>query len=599
MYTSRYQFFYDEEQKEAVLVKADDLYDDQKGYGFLTEQNRKEQELLQLPELNTAFEPWYWLAGQELTVIGADEKGCFLESEELIPLSFKCRVPKPGNYEITIGVYSGNEGMKDLMIFTGRRRLMARGIDIGPHEIFEESFTVNICDIIPRGKEEAYEDKTLDVTLIGKNPGISFLEIREADCPTIFIGGDSTLTDQTAAYPYYPEASYCGWAQMLPVWLKRGIAVSNHAHSGLTTESFRNEGHFDIVRKNIKKGDYFLMQFGHNDQKLPHLAASGGYAENLRAYVREIQSLGAYPAIITPMARNTWKGSDGSYNDLLEESAAACRMVAEEFGIPLLDLHEKSMTFIKSIGLEDGKRYFFPKDYTHSNDFGAYRMAGFVAEAMKEVKLTFADEYVKEACAEWAPPSVIHIPVPPAEFRGAEAALLEVRFTDIEDSPEKEAITKLTESGVIPNDDTLFRPQEKITRAEALAYIIKAVSFVPTNVYNDMYTDVIGHEWYAGTVECAYQNDIVDPALIEGQEFRPEKHVTVEELASFCVNAYKSRKMLKEIPESALEKEAAAWARPYIRTASYLGFLEGSSQLESCVTRAEAAVVIERLRDSV
>jgi len=41
MYTSRYHFFYDEEQKEAVLVKADDLYDDQKGYGFLTEQNRK------------------------------------------------------------------------------------------------------------------------------------------------------------------------------------------------------------------------------------------------------------------------------------------------------------------------------------------------------------------------------------------------------------------------------------------------------------------------------------------------------------------------------------------------------------------------------
>lgn len=592
MYNIRYHFYEDKENDGAVSVRPEDLYDEEKGFGFLAEKNRIEQELLQLPELNSAFEPWYWLAGQELTRISRDETGCALEGEELVPLSFKCRVPKQGNYDITIGIEGGSAGVQDLMVFTGRRRLMERGIDVAPLGHFEKTYTVNICDIIPRGKEEAYEDTTLDVTLIGKKTRISFLEVRETECPTIFIAGDSTLTDQGAAYPYVPGASYCGWAQMLPAFLKKGVAVSNHAHSGLTTESFRNEGHFDIVRKYIKRGDYFLMQFGHNDQKLPHLEARGGYADNLRAYVREMQKAGAAPVIVTPLARNTWKGSDGSYNDLLVEFAGACREVAEEFQIPILDLHANSMAFIKKTGLEDAKRYFFPKDYTHSNDFGAYLMAGFVAEEMKKAGIPYEGGFVQEGCTDWIPPVEIEVPLPPADFKGAALASFEVRFTDIAGRPQEETIRRLAEAGIIPNDDTLFRPEENITRAEALAWIIKAVSFVPTNVYNDMYTDVIGHEWYAGTVECAFQNEIVDPELIDGSEFGPEKQVATEELLSFCVNAYKSRKILKDIPECLLEKEGPEWAKSYIRAGHYLGFIEDGRSFGKYMTREEAAVMI-------
>ena len=50
--------------------------------------------------------------------------------------------------------------------------------------------------------------------------------------------------------------------------------------------------------------------------------------------------------------------------------------------------------------------------------------------------------------------------------------------------------------------------------------IIRTVRFFPTNVYNDMYEDVVGHEWYAGTVECAYQNGMIDEHLVEGTMWR-------------------------------------------------------------------------------
>ena len=36
-------------------------------------------------------------------------------------------------------------------------------------------------------------------------------------------------------------------------------------------------------------------------------------------------------------------------------------------------------------GLETAKRWFYPGDYTHTNDFGAYKMAGFVAHALGDV----------------------------------------------------------------------------------------------------------------------------------------------------------------------------------------------------------------------
>ena len=43
-----------------AAVTASDLYCPDKGYGFVTEENRKEQESLQLPELNAGFDTLYW-----------------------------------------------------------------------------------------------------------------------------------------------------------------------------------------------------------------------------------------------------------------------------------------------------------------------------------------------------------------------------------------------------------------------------------------------------------------------------------------------------------------------------------------------------------
>ena len=119
---------------------------------------------------------------------------------------------------------------------------------------------------------------------------------------------------------------------MITAYLNDKAGVSNHAHSGLTTDSFRKEGHYAVIDQYRKPGDFFFFQFGHNDQKLDELKAFGGYRTNLARYINECRDKGGYPVLVTPVARNSWKGNDGSYNDLLAEYAESCREVGRAPG---------------------------------------------------------------------------------------------------------------------------------------------------------------------------------------------------------------------------------------------------------------------------
>lgn len=533
---------------ECLYQKKSDKAEAEQSYGFLTEQNRKQEKQLQIPELNSGYDTVYWCRGCDITQIAADEHGCYAkwDGEGEIPITFVADVPKEGNYQVRIKLYAAEE-ITEAMIFLGRRRLAWRGMlgvakkpytdEKGMNRLldgyWEGTFVTNICPIIPRTFTEPMEDLTLDVTVIGRGVHLAEVEVLPWEGRTLYIAGDSTVTDQSADYPYLPGSSYCGWGQMISAYLGNVMAVSNHAHSGLTTESFRSEGHYEILHERIGAGDICLIQFGHNDQKLMHLMADGGYRENLIRYIEELKKKQVLPVIVTPLARNSWRGDDGAYNDLLEHYAAVCRQVAKEYEIPLLDLHEKSMEFVKTEGRDSAMRYFYSSDYTHSNDYGAYRFAGYVYEEM--VREGFlASECCKSekesmsSLAAWNPPAVLPQLTIPEEFVGIEN----------------------------PNEEKLFenleRPEDELTRAEALELVVTTMHFFPTNVYNDMFEDVIGHETYAGTVECAWQNGLIPETMIEEHKFFPQRKVTGREFIEILKQGYKSRRVWTKEHEDAL-----------------------------------------------
>lgn len=588
MFRRNFLFGVDSATANVIGVTSDKLYKPGSGYGFVIELNRRRQELLKFPELNSGFETMYWYQDKNLTCIQNDENGCFVDSKSImdalarqegghypgemrrIPLSFKMDVPRQGNYLTTIVIRS-EEAMEDVLIFTGRRRLVYKGtIEAGKEFRFET--VINVCDIVPRGQERIYRDTTLDITIVADKPRLTSVSVVEVKCPTIYIAGDSTVTDQSAEYPYAPGTSYCGWGQMLTAYLSKDVAVSNHAHSGLTTESFRKEGHYAIIDQYSRHRDYYFIQFGHNDQKLEELKARGGYRTNMLGYINECRSRGAYPVLVTPLARNSWKG-DGTYNDLLQEYAEAVKEIGQITETPVLDLHGLSKEFIVHQGLEASKDYLFPGDFTHSNDFGAYKMAGFIAQEIKRVcgqhtspSYRFLAKCVTEGFGPWTCKEKIVLPVKPKVYE-------EIKNPDV-------AAPLLSE---------VEEPQKAADRAAVLDMLIKTVRFFPTNVYNDMYEDIVGHEWYAGTIEVAYQNGMILPEMVEGNKFYPTKEVTVEEMLVFAMNGYSSRKTLPEERACVYDDKCADYARRYVRAACSLGLIpnDGSVDLKRVVSRGE------------
>ena len=134
-------------------------------------------------------------------------------SPRRIPLLFKVDVPRQGNYKVTLTIRSEEE-IGEVLIFTGRRRLAFYG-RVGAGE-FTYTMITNVCDIVPVGYSRIFADKTVDIAVLADRPRISALTVEEVNGPTVYLAGDSTVTDQPGDYPYYPGTCNCGWGQMLP-----------------------------------------------------------------------------------------------------------------------------------------------------------------------------------------------------------------------------------------------------------------------------------------------------------------------------------------------------------------------------------------------
>ncbi|MDE7018469.1 MAG: GDSL family lipase, partial [Lachnospiraceae bacterium] len=79
---------------------------------------------------------------------------------------------------------------------------------------------------------------------------------------TIFWAGDSTV--QYNGIMTYPQT---GIGQVLHLFLKPEVKVENHAKNGRSTKSFIDESRLPAIYDKISEGDFFFIQFGHNDEK--------------------------------------------------------------------------------------------------------------------------------------------------------------------------------------------------------------------------------------------------------------------------------------------------------------------------------------------
>lgn len=213
---------------------------------------------------------------------------------------------------------------------------------------------------------------------------------RKDDMVSVYYIGDSTVAFNTIAT--YPQT---GMSQGLPRYLKDGVIVRPFGRNGRSTKSFLEEGHFRAVQAGMQPGDFLLIQFGHNDEKADparYTEPFGSYQENLRLYINAARQAGAYPVLITPIARrlfdeagNFRPGSHGQYPE-------AVRQLAKQENVPLADLTALTEAYIEKVGDLPSKPWFmWPKDNTHLKPEGAVIMAGFLARELKKMGGVYAE----------------------------------------------------------------------------------------------------------------------------------------------------------------------------------------------------------------
>lgn len=199
---------------------------------------------------------------------------------------------------------------------------------------------------------------------------------------TVHYIGDSTV--QVNNIHTYPQT---GMGQALGLYLREGVQVVSYAKNGRSTKSFLDEGRFEPVKAAMQPGDFLFIQFGHNDEKddpLRHTDAFGSFQDNLRLFIRSAREKGAYPVLLTPIARRLFdeKGSfrPGSHGEYPE----AVRQVGREEAVPVIDLTAMTESYLAQLGDEESKPLFvWPKDNTHLKYEGAVKMCGFVAEGLE------------------------------------------------------------------------------------------------------------------------------------------------------------------------------------------------------------------------
>lgn len=300
------------------------------------------------------------------------------------PFIYSVALPE-GNYAVTVTL-GDPAAPATTTVKAEQRRLMLENVAAAAGQSVTRAFTVSVrrpeiaggSRIRLKARELTYPnwDEKLTLEFSGSHPAVRALTIVPApEAPTLFIVGDSTVTDQD-------KEPWNSWGQMLTRFFDHNIAVANYAESGESLASFIGEKRWDKVMSVIRKGDWVMIQMGHNDMKDRRPDALARYKKNLKRMVAEARQHGATPVLVTSMERK-----NGVTRDTLEGYPSAVIEVAKEEKTALIDLHAMSKKLYAALGADLGQAF---QDGTHHNNYGSYELAKCIVQGIRESKLDLA-----------------------------------------------------------------------------------------------------------------------------------------------------------------------------------------------------------------
>lgn len=235
----------------------------------------------------------------------------------------------------------------------------------------------------------------------------------------IFMAGDSTMadkvlkktgTDAQTGEKFEETFLERGWGQLLPSFFNDKALVVNMAKNGRSTKTFIEEGLWTDLIAQVRKGDYVVLQFAHNDssvEKGERYTNPAQFRLNFIAFVDEVRSRGGIPVLCTPVARRKFNEqgelvpTHGVYPDII-------RKVAQEKKTLFVDLSKMTEDWLQKGGVEATKQFFhkfqpgesrlYPNgldDNTHFVESSARIVAGFFVEEMKNMRKSKFNKLLK------------------------------------------------------------------------------------------------------------------------------------------------------------------------------------------------------------
>jgi lysophospholipase L1-like esterase len=212
--------------------------------------------------------------------------------------------------------------------------------------------------------------------------------LKRAEKVNIWMIGDSTMAPKAAQV--YPEL---GWGEGLSEYATKKARVHNHAVNGRSSLSFINEGRWRAVYDSLKKGDYVIIQFGHNDEKADstrHTDPFGSFKNNIRKFIDETRRKGATPIVCSSIVRRHFD-AEGNLKDTHGDYIIGAEQVASETNAAYVNMEALTRKLVVAMGAEKSKEiYLFTdtkQDSTHLNVQGARIVAGLFVRDAKAQRL--------------------------------------------------------------------------------------------------------------------------------------------------------------------------------------------------------------------
>ena len=237
------------------------------------------------------------------------------------------------------------------------------------------------------------------------------------ELPSVILIGDSTVRNGHDDGQGKGADGQWGWGNPIAGYFDATrVNLVNRAVGGLSSRTYRSSGHWDRTKVFVKKGDWVVMQFGHNDASPVNdnsrargvLRGTGPesqeidnqltgqhetvytYGAYLRGYITEIRAAGATPVICSPVARKRWEDNGVKLQRAGGNYAAWAAEVAKQEGVAFIDLNESGALRYEALGKAGVDELFprgTPEETVHTNLAGATLNAQLVIAGLIQNKV--------------------------------------------------------------------------------------------------------------------------------------------------------------------------------------------------------------------